>query len=81
MRVRPCSERDMRSSLGRVTSMLPSSALATSMGAATAWVSVPLGPFTVTVAPSMSTVTPDGTEMGMTSDARHCSALLSRYQT
>src|SRR6478609_8575096 len=64
VRVRPWSERDMRSSLGRATSRVPSSALVTVMGALTSWLSVPLGPLTVTVAPSMSTVTPAGTEMG-----------------
>ena len=65
VRVRPCSEREARSSLGRATARVPSSSFVIVMGLATSWLSVPLGPFTVTVLPSMSTDTPAGTEMGM----------------
>src|SRR5215213_1215208 len=65
--VRPCSERLVRSSSGRFTSRAPSSPRSTVMGAATVWLSVPLGPLTVTVGvvlPSIWTSTPDGTVIG-----------------
>src|SRR3954468_11085381 len=61
--VRPCNARETRSSSGRVTSSVPSSC-ATSMGAATEWLSRPLGPLTVTCGPSIETSTPAGTVMG-----------------
>src|SRR5690348_8454676 len=64
VRVRPCLERLSRSSSGRFTSMVPSSARSTVMGATTVWVRVPLGPFTVTRRSSSVTSTPDGTGMG-----------------
>src|SRR3954447_9392718 len=63
VRVSPWSARDVRSSSGRLTSSVPSSC-ATSMGAATEWVSWPLGPLTVTCRPSIATSTPLGTAMG-----------------
>src|SRR4051794_18283364 len=65
--VRPCSERLMRSSSGRLTSRAPSSPRSTVIGAATTWLRVPLGPLTVTVGvlvPSICTSTPDGTVIG-----------------
>src|SRR6476660_6584774 len=64
VRVRPWSERDCRSSSGRATAIWPSSSFCTVMGAATVWLSVPLGPFTVTTLLSRLTSTPDGTGMG-----------------
>src|SRR5664279_905987 len=64
VRVRPCSERDCRSSLGRLTSTDPSADRATVIGAATKCCSWPLGPLTVTACPSMDTSTPDGTGTG-----------------
>src|SRR5919202_3436509 len=63
LRVSPCSAFDVRSSSGRRTSTVPSSC-ATSIGAATEWVSSPLGPLTVTCRPSMATSTPPGTGIG-----------------
>src|SRR6201987_3170166 len=62
-RGRPCSARTEPSSLGRVTLMTPSSRT-TSMGSATVWLSVPLGPCTVTSRPSMGTCTPLGMVTG-----------------
>src|SRR5665647_120185 len=64
VRVRPCNERDWRSSLGRLTSTLPSTDRATTIGAATTCCSWPLGPLTVTACPSMDTSTPVGTGTG-----------------
>src|SRR5450759_956871 len=63
VRVRPCNERFVRSSDGRLTYRTPSS----SVIAIASWnvlVRVPLGPLTVTVEPSIVTSTPDGTGMG-----------------
>src|SRR5215207_1457906 len=62
-RVRPCSERDSRSSSGRVTRTWPSSTF-TSMGDATVSASSPFGPLTVTARPSTVTSTPAGMSMG-----------------
>ena len=53
-----------RSSSGRLTRIAPSSSRSTVIGSITVCVRVPLGPFTVTVRPSMDTSTPDGTVMG-----------------
>src|SRR4051812_24491924 len=64
VRVSPWSERELRSSSGRTTAMVPSSVRSTVMGAATVWLSVPLGPLTVTTCSSRLTSTPDGTGMG-----------------
>src|SRR3954447_73113 len=64
VRVRPCSERLLRSSSGRFTSSAPSSARSIVIGAATVCESVPLGPLTVTVLDSTVTSTPDGTTTG-----------------
>src|SRR3954463_4812680 len=64
VRVSPCSDLLCRSSLGRTTSTEPSSPLATVIGAATSWLRVPFGPFTVTRRSSSVTSTPDGTVMG-----------------
>src|SRR5918912_3996949 len=64
VRVSPCRALDVRSSSGRRTSTVPSSC-ATSIGAATEWVSWPLGPLTVTCRPSIETSTPLGTGMGI----------------
>src|SRR5215218_4986752 len=63
VRVRPCSERDARSSSGRVTSTWFSSSF-TSMGLATVSESSPFGPLTVTAGPSSLTSTPAGMSMG-----------------
>src|SRR6478735_5811337 len=63
VRVRPCRERLMRSSSGRLTSRTPS-LRSTVMGAATWCDKVPLGPLTVTSWSSMATSTPDGTSIG-----------------
>src|SRR4051794_5144403 len=60
----PCRARFWRSSLGRCTRRVPSSSRSTVMGAATVWRSVPLGPVTLTVWPSMATSTPLGTAIG-----------------
>src|SRR4051812_4617589 len=64
VRVSPWSAREVRSSSGRLTSSVPSSC-ATSIGAATEWLSWPLGPLTVTCRPSIETSTPLGTGMGI----------------
>src|SRR5215213_1516756 len=65
--VRPCSERLLRSSSGRLTSRAPSSPCSTVIGGATVWLRVPLGPLTVTIAagaPTIWTSTPEGTVIG-----------------
>src|SRR3954463_10549840 len=64
VRDRPCSERDARSSSGRVTWSVPSSARSTAIGSATVCTRAPFGPFTFTTWPSMFTSTPEGTVMG-----------------
>src|SRR5947209_6825840 len=64
VRDRPCSDFDSRSSSGRTTAIVPSSARLTVIGSATTWRRVPLGPFTVTFWPSMVMSTPDGTGTG-----------------
>src|SRR5919112_94946 len=64
VRVSPCSDLLSRSSLGRTTSMVPSSVRATVIGFLTVWLRVPLGPFTVTRLSARVTSTPDGTAMG-----------------
>src|SRR3954454_20343820 len=64
VRVSPCSDLLSRSSFGRATSMAPSSPRSTVIGAATLWLRVPLGPFTVTRRSSTLTSTPDGTVTG-----------------
>src|SRR5450631_2728815 len=64
VRVRPCRERDCRSSSGRLTSTDPWADRATVIGAATRCCSWPLGPLTVTACPSINTSTPDGTGTG-----------------
>src|SRR5918994_561807 len=63
VRVRPCSEREVRSSSGRVTSTWFSSSF-TSMGLATVIEVSPFGPSTVTAVPSTLTSTPEGMSMG-----------------
>src|SRR5690606_28142007 len=65
VRVRPCSERERRSSSGRVTTIAPDSSRDTWIGAGTVCWSVPLGPLTVTESPSMVTSTPAGTGTGI----------------
>src|SRR4029453_18415654 len=62
-RVRPWSERDSRSSSGRVTRTWLSS-IFTSIGEATSSASSPLGPLTETAEPSTFTSTPAGMSMG-----------------
>src|SRR3954447_1175973 len=62
-RDRPCRARLVRSSSGRCTRSAASSWL-TVIGGATVCDSVPLGPLTVTVWPSMATSTPLGTAIG-----------------
>src|SRR3954449_11752860 len=64
VRDRPCRARLWRSSLGRCTRSVPSSSRSTVMGAATVWLSEPLGPLTLTVWPSMAMSTPPGTAIG-----------------
>ena len=64
VRVSPCSEREARWSSGRVTDRVPSATRSTRIGDGTVWLSVPLGPLTVTCAPSMVTSTPAGTVIG-----------------
>ena len=59
----PCSERAVRSSLGRDTTTWPPSTFAV-IGSATTWLRVPLGPLTVTFWPSIATSTPAGIAMG-----------------
>src|ERR1700712_2827121 len=63
VRVRPCSERELRSSSGRVTRSWPSSSL-TSIGLATVSASSPFGPLTVMAEPSTVTLTPAGMSIG-----------------
>src|SRR3954451_5713551 len=65
VRVRPWRARLSRSSSGRVTARAPSSPFATVMGETTVWLSVPLGPLTVTKGPSIETSTPEGTTTGI----------------
>src|SRR5450759_4494207 len=64
VRVSPWSDLETRSSSGRLTSIEPSSARATVMGAGTLCVNVPLGPLTSTSWPSRLTSTPAGTGTG-----------------
>src|SRR3954447_17981121 len=68
VRVSPCSDLLSRSSSGRLTSRTPWPSsfwpFSTVIGAATVWVSVPLGPLTVTCGPSIWTSTPVGTGTG-----------------
>src|SRR3954451_17096261 len=64
VRVRPCRDLLIRSSSGRLTSRTPASPFSTTIGAATVWLRVPLGPLTVTTLPSMLTSTPAGTGTG-----------------
>jgi len=59
----PCSERDSRSSSGRLTVMTPSSS-DTVIGSAMVTDSSPFGPLTATSWPSTLTSTPLGTEIG-----------------
>src|SRR5262245_29955990 len=63
VRVRPWSCLWVFCSVGRVTTMVPSSWL-TAMSGWSERLRVPLGPLTVTVRPSIVTSTPDGTAMG-----------------
>ena len=64
VRVSPCNDLLSRSSLGRATSMGPSSDRLTVIGGATVWLSDPLGPLTVTSRSATWTSTPDGTVIG-----------------
>src|SRR3954471_23729760 len=63
LRVRPCKARCSPRSVGRVTTICPSSSR-TSISRAFCSASSPLGPLTVTCWGSMATVTPSGTGMG-----------------
>src|SRR3954454_23075179 len=63
VRVSPCRALLWRSSSGRLTSRTPSPC-STTIGVATVWDRVPLGPLTVTSGPSIATSTPDGTATG-----------------
>ena len=49
VRVSPCRAAALPLVVGTLTSSVPSSSRSMVMGSATVWVSVPLGPFTVTV--------------------------------
>src|ERR1700754_3355957 len=62
--VRPWRSLAVRSSFGRATLSVPSSARSIVIGATTVWLRVPFGPFTVTSLPSIVTSTPLGTGMG-----------------
>ena len=53
-----------RSSSGRRSCTVPSSARSTVIGSTTVCDRVPFGPLTVTMRPSMATSTPDGTVIG-----------------
>ena len=77
VRVSPCSERDSRSSSGRVTAMAPSSLRSTVMGAATVWLRVPLGPLTVTTPLVEGDLDAGRDRDGELANARHASFLLS----
>src|SRR6185503_7818179 len=63
VRVRPWSCLWVFCSVGRVTTMVPSSRL-TVMSGCSDRLRLPLGPFTVTSRPSIVTSTPDGTGIG-----------------
>src|SRR5262245_54363464 len=63
VRVRPWSCLWVFCSVGRVTTIEPSS-LETAMSGWSVRLRVPLGPLTVTLRPSIVTSTPDGTVMG-----------------
>src|SRR5262245_24597653 len=63
-RDRPWNALLSRSSSGRFTSTAPSSSRSTVIGSTTVCDRVPLGPFAVTVRPSMVMSTPDGTVTG-----------------
>src|SRR5258705_9739787 len=63
VRVRPWSCLWVFCSVGRVTTMVPSSRL-TGMSGCRERLRLPFGPVTVTLRPSMVTSTPDGTVMG-----------------
>src|SRR6218665_3521264 len=63
VRVRPCSERELRSSSGRVTTTWLSS-MFTAIGDDTVRESSPFGPLTVTARPSIFTSTPPGISIG-----------------
>src|SRR3954468_11899006 len=63
VRVRPCSCLCIFCSVGRLTTIEPSS-WATAMSGCSARLRVPLGPLTVTSRPSIVTSTVDGTAMG-----------------
>src|SRR5438552_4328499 len=65
VRESPCSSLARRSSLGRTTATVPSSARSARMGSASVCDSSPLGPFTRTVWPSMVRSTPAGTGIGL----------------
>src|SRR3954468_3613743 len=62
-RVRPCNARFCRSSLGRSTTMLPSSWRTVISPGSSRW-SEPCGPLTATTRPLTCTSTPDGTVIG-----------------
>src|SRR5206468_8349161 len=64
VRVRPCSARSSPRSLGRVTTIVPSSCWI-DMRWGTTWRSSPFGPCTVTRPGSTVTVTPAGTSIGL----------------
>src|SRR6186713_927666 len=64
VRLRPCSARCRGSSLGRLTVSSPF-ASANEMSSLKVRFSSPFGPFTLTVLPSMVTVTPAGTATGL----------------
>jgi hypothetical protein len=64
VRVSPCRRARQALVVGTGDLDAPLSPLATVMGSATTRANCPLGPLTVTVWPSMSTVTPAGTTTG-----------------
>src|SRR5215218_5951329 len=63
LRVRPCSARSSPRSVGRLTTIVPSSC-SICMRAGTCWVTSPRGPFTITRPGESETDTPAGSSMG-----------------
>src|SRR4051794_26654518 len=63
LRVSPCRARSSPRSVGRLTTIVPSSC-STCMRAGTCWVSSPSGPFTITRPGESETETPAGSSMG-----------------
>src|SRR5450759_2668722 len=80
VRVSPWSDLETRSSSGRLTSIEPSSARATVMGAGTLCVNVPLGPFSRHGAAGAATPAPRRNGDRESTDARHSAFLPSPHE-